>query len=71
MLPSLWPRCAGVVGGAVAGHGLATGLAVAGGSVLTKYVSPTVLQYCGGGLFLVFAASTLLDIATEIGALQQ
>jgi putative Ca2+/H+ antiporter (TMEM165/GDT1 family) len=58
----------GVTGGAVAGHGAATALAVAGGSVLTKYVSPSVLQYIGGGLFLLFAASTLFDVAVEMSA---
>lgn len=54
----------GVAGGAVAGHGVATALAVAGGAVLTRYFSPKVLQYMGGALFLVFAAATLVDVAT-------
>ncbi len=57
----------GVTGGAVAGHGVATALAVAGGQVLTKYVSPTLLQYLGGSLFLVFAAATLIDVAVDFG----
>jgi putative Ca2+/H+ antiporter (TMEM165/GDT1 family) len=52
----------GVVTGAVAGHGMATGIAVAGGSVLSKYFSESFLQYVGGTLFLVFAAATLIDI---------
>ncbi|GFH09529.1 GDT1 family protein [Haematococcus lacustris] len=51
----------GVAGGAVAGHGVATALAVAGGAVLTRYFSP---KYMGGALFLVFAAATLVDVAT-------
>ena len=63
------PPCpVGVTGGAVAGHGVATALAVAGGSLLTRYVSPRVLQYLGGSLFLVFAAATLLDVVAEIQA---
>ncbi|GAX73128.1 hypothetical protein CEUSTIGMA_g581.t1 [Chlamydomonas eustigma] len=52
----------GVVTGAVAGHGVATGIAVAGGSVLSKYFSESFLQYVGGTLFLVFAAATLIDL---------
>ena len=35
----------GVVGGAVAGHGLATIIAILGGNVLSKYVSEKTLQY--------------------------
>ncbi|KAK9828656.1 hypothetical protein WJX72_001355 [[Myrmecia] bisecta] len=53
---------AGVVTGAVAGHGVATGIAVLGGSFLGKYVSERVVQYVGGSLFLVFAAATVIDI---------
>lgn len=56
----------GVVGGAIVGHGVATGIAVAGGSVLGKYFDERVLQYVGGSLFLVFAASTVLDIYVEM-----
>lgn len=56
----------GVTAGAVAGHGVATGLAVAGGSFLSKYVNETVAQYVGGTLFLVFAAATLVDVADEL-----
>ncbi|KIY99390.1 hypothetical protein MNEG_8572 [Monoraphidium neglectum] len=55
---------AGVVAGAVAGHGLATGIAVAGGSVLSKYISERTANYIGGSLFLVFAAATVFDIVT-------
>jgi putative Ca2+/H+ antiporter (TMEM165/GDT1 family) len=54
-----------VVGGAVAGHGVATGIAVAGGSLLSRYFSERVLQYIGGSLFLVFAAATVVDIFAE------
>jgi putative Ca2+/H+ antiporter (TMEM165/GDT1 family) len=53
-----------VVVGAVAGHGLATGIAVAGGSLLSNYISEKTAQYIGGSLFLVFAAATVFDIAT-------
>lgn len=56
----------GVVGGAVAGHGVATAIAVFSGSVLSKYVSEKLVAYLGGSLFLVFAASTLLDIFRQL-----
>jgi putative Ca2+/H+ antiporter (TMEM165/GDT1 family) len=52
----------GVVSGAVAGHGVATLVAVLGGSVLSEYVSEKVVQYVGGSLFLVFAATYVVDI---------
>ncbi|GLC71729.1 hypothetical protein PLESTF_001159900 [Pleodorina starrii] len=52
----------GVTAGAVAGHGVATGLAVAGGGFLSRYFSERVLQYVGGSLFLVFAAATVVDL---------
>lgn len=48
--------------GAIGGHGFATGIAVAGGSVLGKYLNEKVVQYLGGSLFLVFAAATIADI---------
>ncbi|KAK9833858.1 hypothetical protein WJX74_008088 [Apatococcus lobatus] len=56
----------GVVLGAVSGHGVATGIAVVGGSVLSKYLSERVLQYAGGSLFLVFAAVTIVDIFKQL-----
>ncbi|GIL83456.1 hypothetical protein Vretimale_11183 [Volvox reticuliferus] len=52
----------GVTAGAVAGHGVATGLAVAGGGLLSQYFSERVLQYVGGSLFLIFAAATVVDL---------
>ncbi|WIA23895.1 hypothetical protein OEZ85_013545 [Tetradesmus obliquus] len=55
---------AGVVVGAVTGHGLATGIAVAGGSLLSNYISERTANYIGGSLFLVFAAATVFDIVT-------
>jgi putative Ca2+/H+ antiporter (TMEM165/GDT1 family) len=54
---------AGVVAGAVVGHGTATAIAVAGGSLLGEYVSEKVVAYVGGSLFIVFAAVTAVDIA--------
>jgi len=51
----------GVTVGAVAGHGVATGLAVTGGAFLGQYVSEQVVAYVGGSLFLVFAAITLYE----------
>lgn len=52
----------GVVTGAIAGHGVATILAVLGGRFLSEYVSEKLIAYVGGALFLVFAATTLVDI---------
>ena len=56
----------GVVAGAVAGHGVATGIAVLGGSVLGDLVSEQVVQYVGGSLFLVFAAITAFDVVRGV-----
>ena len=44
---------AGVVLGAVAGHGVATAVAVLGGRVLGRYLDERTVQYVGGSLFLV------------------
>jgi len=57
---------AGVTAGAVAGHGVATALAVTGGEAMSKYVSAKTVAYAGGGLFLLFAAATVFDIAREL-----
>ncbi|KAH9626644.1 hypothetical protein KSS87_001104 [Heliosperma pusillum] len=54
----------GVIGGALAGHGAATLLAVAGGSLLGSFLSEKVISYIGGVLFLVFAGITLIEIIT-------
>ncbi|KAK4795948.1 hypothetical protein SAY86_028274 [Trapa natans] len=52
----------GVIGGALAGHGVATLLAVLGGSLLGTFLSEKAVSYVGGVLFLVFAAVTLIEI---------
>ncbi|XWS38282.1 hypothetical protein CRYUN_Cryun19dG0118300 [Craigia yunnanensis] len=52
----------GVIGGALAGHGVATLLAVLGGSLLGTFLSEKAIAYIGGTLFLIFAAVTLIEI---------
>ncbi|XP_021820509.1 protein PAM71, chloroplastic [Prunus avium] len=54
----------GVIGGALAGHGVATLLAVLGGSLLGTFLSEKAIAYTGGVLFLVFAAVTFYEIVT-------
>ncbi|XP_040988157.1 protein PAM71, chloroplastic isoform X2 [Juglans microcarpa x Juglans regia] len=54
----------GVIGGALAGHGVATLLAVLGGSILGTFLSEKAIAYIGGALFLVFAAVTLVEIVS-------
>ncbi|KAM1025078.1 hypothetical protein TB1_037559 [Malus domestica] len=54
----------GVIGGALAGHGVATLLAVLGGSLLGTFLSEKAIAYVGGVLFLVFAAVTLVEIVS-------
>ncbi|KAH7691649.1 Gdt1 family protein [Dioscorea alata] len=52
----------GVAGGAIAGHLVATSIAVIGGALLANYISEKVVGYLGGVLFLIFAIATLLGI---------
>ncbi|XP_058203114.1 LOW QUALITY PROTEIN: protein PAM71, chloroplastic-like [Rhododendron vialii] len=54
----------GVVGGALASHGVATSLAVLGGSLLGTFSSEKVVAYIGVTLFAVFASVTLVETVT-------
>ncbi|WCJ26398.1 GDT1-like protein 1 chloroplastic [Euphorbia peplus] len=54
----------GVIGGSLAGHGVATLIAVLGGSLLGTFLSEKVIAYTGGVLFLVFAAITVFEIVS-------
>mmetsp|Transcript_3853 Transcript_3853/g.9802 ORF Transcript_3853/g.9802 Transcript_3853/m.9802 type:complete len:381 (+) Transcript_3853:28-1170(+) len=60
---------AGVVFGAIGGHGIATVLAIGGGAVLAQYISERVVALTGGVLFLTFAAATLWDLLSKTFAL--
>ncbi|KFM24991.1 hypothetical protein F751_1870 [Auxenochlorella protothecoides] len=64
MLYEVSTHVAGVVLGALAGHGAASGLAILGGSALGGVANPRTVQIVSGVLFLGFAASTAFDIAT-------
>ncbi|KAI3463555.1 hypothetical protein Pfo_020218 [Paulownia fortunei] len=54
VLQSPW----GVASGAIAGHLLATFIAILGGAFLANYISEKLVGYIGGVLFLVFAIAT-------------
>ena len=49
-------------GGAILGHCVATGMAVLGGSFISKYLSERVIGIVGGVLFLIFALTTALGL---------
>lgn len=51
-----------VAGGAIVGHGVATALAVFGGTILSKYLSEKVIGYIGGVLFIIFAITTAVGL---------
>ncbi|KAF3635858.1 GDT1-like protein 2, chloroplastic [Capsicum annuum] len=52
----------GVASGAIAGHLVATSLAILGGAFLANYISEKLVGYLGGVLFLVFAVATLFGV---------
>ncbi|XP_073056360.1 protein PAM71-homolog, chloroplastic-like [Primulina eburnea] len=52
----------GVASGAIAGHLLATLVAIVGGAFLSRYISEKLVGFIGGALFLVFAFATLLGV---------
>ncbi|KAK7290440.1 hypothetical protein RIF29_04871 [Crotalaria pallida] len=52
----------GVAGGAIAGHLLATCIAILGGAFLANYISEKLVGYLGGGLFLIFAVATFFGV---------
>ena len=51
-----------LAGGAILGHCVATGMAVLGGSFISRYLSERVIGIVGGVLFLVFALTTALGL---------
>ncbi|CAM8934736.1 unnamed protein product [Rhodiola kirilowii] len=54
----------GIIAGALAGHAMATLIAVLGGSLLGTFLSEKFIAYIGGSLFLVFALVTLVAIVS-------
>lgn len=52
----------GVASGAIAGHLVATSIAILGGAFLANYISEKLVGYLGGVLFLVFAMATLFGV---------
>ncbi|GMJ01848.1 CHLOROPLAST MANGANESE TRANSPORTER1, BIVALENT CATION TRANSPORTER 2 [Hibiscus trionum] len=52
----------GVASGAIAGHLLATSIAIVGGALLANHISEKLVGYLGGVLFLVFAVATFFGV---------
>lgn len=52
----------GVAVGAIAGHTIATGIAVVGGALASKYVSEKMVNITSGLLFLLFAVATVYGL---------
>ncbi|XP_017412635.1 protein PAM71-homolog, chloroplastic isoform X2 [Vigna angularis] len=52
----------GVASGAIAGHLVATTIAILGGAFLANYISEKLVGYVGGGLFLIFAVATFFGV---------
>lgn len=52
----------GVALGAIAGHFVASSIAVAGGAVISKYISERAVSIIGGVLFLIFGAATVFGL---------
>ena len=50
----------------MAGHGVATGLAVLTGDLIGDYLSEKVVAYAGGALFISFAVGTLFEIFEKL-----
>lgn len=51
-----------VASGAIAGHTVATGIAVLGGGFLSKFVSEKGISFFSGVLFITFAITTALGL---------